>query len=370
MIVPISDNVSAFGVPRDTDAPNTGKIGRQYIYTPDTSNDLWELLESPGIVEIWISLDYMSVDNWLNYDAATKTFYGTPITPGFYSITIAFEEEPIAEWDIQIGQNTTIDNSAITRAYIGVEYSYTPSTNGNWSFLDDKNNIKIKNHGPNDAGHWLMYNPLTKTFTGTPTELGEWSVIVTYNGDPNDGEQWNQDVMWDWEGMEWLITVDEPEPEIPEVVEDTAAPGEATGPYSYTPGNSGIWENADFADIMIITEKAGIVNNWLTFENQSFVGNPPTPGTWTVTVSWSGYQRITWTITVTEPASETPEEPEGPVIVIPGLDDPIVINIEYEEAIIVIAGLLLFIGLWTRHPAILLIGGMALMAALYVNGVI
>ncbi|MFN6482591.1 putative Ig domain-containing protein, partial [Nostoc sp. DedQUE02] len=132
--------------------------------------------------------------SWLSFDAATKTFNGTPLNANVGSLNIKVTARDIFGVEVNDDFALTVKNVndapeavqaiANLKGVINTQFNFTIPEN---TFIDvDAGDIltytaALENGDPLPS--WLTFNPVTHNFSGTPTleNLGDQNIKVTVN---------------------------------------------------------------------------------------------------------------------------------------------------------------------------------------------
>lgn len=113
---------------------------------------------------------------WDFGDGTTSTVarpYHTYATAGLYNVTLAVANAAGSDSktvQVNVGMET-IPPAVVTKGQL---YSFTPSDVGTWmSLIDNETNVNV------EGCPWLIYNAVTKTFSGTSAIVGSYNVTVT-----------------------------------------------------------------------------------------------------------------------------------------------------------------------------------------------
>ena len=134
------------------------------------------------------SLTYSTsnLPSWLSFNAATRTFTGTPSQAGTSSITVTANDGNggIVSDSFDLMVNTPpalVQAIADQTANAGQSYSFILPAS---TFSDADGNSLT--YSTSNLPSWLSFNAATRTFTGTPSQAGTSSITVTAN-DGNGG---------------------------------------------------------------------------------------------------------------------------------------------------------------------------------------
>ena len=128
---------------------------------------------------------------WLSFDAATRTFSGTPATAGTYSVTVTAEDAGSLSasdvFDIVVGSVVPVNHAPELShalpdqsATEGAAFSYTVAAG---AFTDPDSGDSLTYTATLADGSslpaWLSFDAVTRTFSGIPSGSGAISVRVT-----------------------------------------------------------------------------------------------------------------------------------------------------------------------------------------------
>ena len=219
--------------------------------------------------------------DWLSFDPATRTFSGTPLNThvGTTSVTVTATDssgEFITDsFDIVVANS----NDAPTVANAMTDQS--ANEDSPFSFQFANNVFADVDAGDtltytSDATDWLSFDPVTRTFSGTPlnTHVGTTSVTVTATD--SSGELIT-------DSFDIVIANSNDAPTVANAMADQSASEDS--PFSFQFANN-VFADVDAGDTLIYTSDA---TDWLSFDpaTRTFSGTPLNThvGTTSVTVT-------------------------------------------------------------------------------------
>lgn len=245
----------------------TGTVGQSFSYVVPTT----AFTDANGDS---ITYSASGLPSWLTFTASTRTFSGTPPTgtAGSWTITVTGNSNggPAVRgtFGLSVANTAPVFNGPLTNQspIPGSNFSYQFSTS---AFTDPKGDTLT--YSATGMPAWLAFNAGTRTFSGVPTSVGNWTVVVTAR-DPGGLSA----------SSSFTVTVNDTAPVYANgsLVNQTPTPG--TG-FSYTFPTTAFTE----ANGETLTYSASGLPAWLTFNpsTRTFSGTPGSAGSWTVTVT-------------------------------------------------------------------------------------
>ncbi|HEX7112531.1 MAG TPA: putative Ig domain-containing protein, partial [Mizugakiibacter sp.] len=238
----------------------------------------------PELQRYLTDTSYNALPSWLAFNATTGTFSG--VFPDSNAIQLAVVASDPA------GNSTSLTAAHfwVTPVNVGPEYNGTLSDQSAqpsqaFSYTLPANSFTDANHdtltytamqsGGAALPAWLSFNASTRTFSGTPTTAGTWTIVVTAT-DPSGANA----------SAGFKITTANAAPTVANAIPNqTAQPSQA---FSYTvPANTFNDANNDPLTYSASLSNGSALPSWLTFNasTRTFSGTGTAAGSWTIKVS-------------------------------------------------------------------------------------
>ena len=166
----------------------TARVGMEFSLTfPDTTfNDA-----DPGDTLTYtatLSDGTTTLPAWLMFDAANRSFSGTPTTDGTLTVRVTATDDAgdsiHDDFDIVVSPNTapTVANpitDQTARVGTGLNFAFPDTTFNDADPGDTLTYTATLSDGTTTLPAWLMFDPANRSFSGTPTTDGTLTVRVT-----------------------------------------------------------------------------------------------------------------------------------------------------------------------------------------------
>ncbi len=267
-------------VGNSNDAPTVANPIPDQVVTEDTPFSFTFAANTFADIDVGDTLTYTSdASGWLSFNAATRTFTGTPLNADVGTVTVTVTADDgnggtVSDtFDIVVGNSNdapTIANPIPDQvATEDTPFSFTFAANS-FADIDVGDTLTYTS----DAAGWLSFNAATRTFTGTPLNADVGTVTVTVIADDGNGGTVS-------DTFDIVVGNSNDAPTVANPIPDQVATEDA--PFSFTFA-ANTFADIDVGDTLTYTSDAA---GWLSFNavTRTFSGNPLNADVGTVTVT-------------------------------------------------------------------------------------
>ena len=264
--------------------------GESALIIPTTTFDDVDLPYGDALVQTATLADGSPLPGWLNFDSLTNTLSGAPdsVDIGSYSITISVQDRAgavaIDTFTLSVMQRNHAPALEAPVGDLGVledaTFRYTLPTNV-FTDIDAGDTLSLTATRADGLAlpSWLTFDPLTRSFSGTPLNANVGAIALTITATDTAGESVT-------DSFDLTVINTNDAPTLANAIEDQPATEDAA--FSFTiPGNA--FADVDVGDTLTYAATKAddsALPSWLTFnaETRIFSGTPLNADVGTVSV--------------------------------------------------------------------------------------
>ncbi|TXI02313.1 MAG: hypothetical protein E6Q76_15660, partial [Rhizobium sp.] len=227
--------------------------------------------------------------SWITFDPATRTFSGTSPASGTWAITVTASDGSLSVSDtFTVAIGTSSNRSPVVSNPIPDQAA--PATGGAWSYTFPLTTFtdpdgSAPTYTASGMPAWMAFDASTRKFSGTPKEVGSWSITVIAQ-DPQGANVTDT----------FIVTTPNAAPTVSSPIPDQTA--NASQAWSYTvPAGTFSDRNGQALSFEVSGRPP-----WAIFnpDTRTFSGVAPASGSWSITVTASdGDLSVSDTFTLT-----------------------------------------------------------------------